>query len=451
MIKKILIANRGEIASRIIRTCKRLNIATVAVYSEADRHAPYVKEADESYLLGEAPVNKSYLNVEKIIEIAKKANVDAIHPGYGFVSEDPSFARLCKQANIIFIGPTEQAMEQMGDKITARDVMKKNSIPVIPGSEHALFTKDEAIYYAQTVGYPVMLKASAGGGGIAMQIVHSNEELSKAFDNHSKRAKNFFGDGTMFIEKVIENAHHVEIQILADQHDNVVHLFDRECSIQRRNQKVIEEAPSPSITEKKRKEMGEAAILVAKAIQYTNAGTVEFLVDQEENFYFLEMNTRIQVEHPVTEEITGIDIVEAQINIANGKKLSVTQEDITKSGHAIEARIYAEDPVTFLPSPGKVTNLKLPDDPQLRHELTIGKDMTVTPFYDPMIGKLIATAKTREETVAILHKALQEYSIEGIKTNLSMLQTITEHEQFKRGHTTTSFINDYYLTTVENK
>lgn len=448
MIKKILIANRGEIASRIIRTCKRLNIKTVAVYSEADQHAPYVKEADESYLIGPPPVNQSYLNIEKLIEIAKQANVDAIHPGYGFLSEHASFPNICKKAGIIFIGPSPQTIEQMGNKVMARQVMEKNNIPVIPGTDREIKTKEEAVSLAKAMGYPLMLKASAGGGGIGMEVVHSEEDLLHAFENHSKRAENFFGDGTMFMEKLIENARHIEIQLLADHHGNIVHLFERECSIQRRNQKVVEEAPSSFITAQTRTAMGKAAVAAAKAIKYTNAGTVEFLIDQEENFYFLEMNTRIQVEHPITEEITGIDIVEAQINIARGEQLSYTQEDITMSGHSIEVRIYAEDPVTFFPSPGQIKTLDLPKGPHIRHELTVENQMNVSPFYDPMIGKLIVTGKSRDEAVTLLTKALNEYTIEGIKTNLPALRKIVSHEQFKQGHTTTSFIDDYYLPMV---
>ncbi|MGM8213687.1 acetyl-CoA carboxylase biotin carboxylase subunit [Virgibacillus sp. W0430] len=445
MIKKILIANRGAIASRIIRTCKRLNIKTVAVYSEADKHTPYVAMADECFLLGGPRVHESYLNIEKIIDIAQTAHVDAIHPGYGFLSENADFARKCESEGILFIGPNSDVIEKMGDKVAARKTMSNAGIPIIPGTKQAVETSEEAIAAAQTIGYPVMLKAAAGGGGIGMQVVDSDEALKKAFNSNSERAKNFFGNGAMFIEKKITNAHHVEVQLLADKYGNTIHLFERECSIQRRNQKVIEEAPSPFIQDSTRKKMGNVAVKAAKAINYTNAGTIEFLVDEKENFYFLEMNTRIQVEHGVTEEITHIDIVEEQINIANGKKLSFSQSDITIHGHAIEARIYAEDPVTFFPSPGEITAFHLPEAEHIRHEVTVANRMTVTPFYDPMIGKLIVTSETRQEAITNMLHALDNYVIKGIKTNIPMVKNIIEQEKFQSGITPTSFVEEYYI------
>ncbi|WP_339227883.1 acetyl-CoA carboxylase biotin carboxylase subunit [Oceanobacillus sp. FSL K6-2867] len=444
MIKKVLIANRGEIAARIIRTCKKLGIQTAAIFSEADQKSPYVSLADLKFLVGPPRVNESYLNVERIIDIAKEANVDAIHPGYGFLSESETFANRCLEEGLIFIGPTGSVMKQMGSKIAARNAMKRIGIPVVPGTDEATATKEDAVKIVQQIGYPIMLKASAGGGGIGMQVVWSDEELSKAFEGNSKRAKMFFGDGSMFMEKKIENARHIEIQILADHHGNAIHLYERECSIQRRNQKVIEEAPSQFISESTRQRMGEAAVKAVKALEYTNAGTIEFLVDESENFYFLEMNTRIQVEHPVTEEITGIDIVEEQLHIAAGKKMTIKQTDLQIDGHAIEARIYAEDPVTFFPSPGHISQFELPEGPNIRNEVAVTANYDVTPFYDPMIGKLIVKGNNREEAIALLKEALSNYKIEGIKTNISMLQKIVEHEQFIKGNTTTGFIEDFY-------
>ncbi|MBU5266388.1 acetyl-CoA carboxylase biotin carboxylase subunit [Virgibacillus proomii] len=445
MISKIVIANRGEIAVRIIRTCKKLNIKTVSVYSEADKHAPHVKLADQSYCIGPPRVNESYLNANRIIEIAKQANAEAVHPGYGFLSESATFAEQCEQAGILFIGPSSNVIRQMGSKIAARKAMQQARVPIVPGTEEAVASTEEAIRLANQIGYPVMVKASSGGGGIGMQTVYSEAELTKAFENNAKRAKSFFGDGSMFIEKKIENARHIEIQVLADQFGHVVHLFERECSIQRRNQKVIEEAPSPFITEQTRKEMGEKAVQAAKALHYTNAGTIEFLVDEQENFYFLEMNTRIQVEHPITEEITGIDIIEKQIDIANGKPLTIEQHDLNINGHAIEARIYAEDPLTFFPSPGQIEVFHPPSGEKIRNEVGVTNNYLVSPFYDPMIAKLIVHGETREKAITLLKQALDQYEITGIKTNLSMLMQVIDHEQFKAANTTTNFIESYYL------
>ncbi|WP_047982004.1 acetyl-CoA carboxylase biotin carboxylase subunit [Ornithinibacillus contaminans] len=443
MITKILIANRGEIAARIIRTCKQMNIQTVAVYSEADQKAPFVKMADESYLLGPSRVQESYLNVDKILEIAKESGADAIHPGYGFLSENGSFARKCEAVGITFIGPSSSVIEMMGSKIEARKAMKKANVPIVPGTEEAIQSVEEAVEIAKTIGYPIMLKASAGGGGIGMQVVYNDAELEKAFHSNAKRAENFFGDGAMFLEKKIEGARHIEIQVLADQHGNAIHLFERECSIQRRNQKVLEEAPSPFITQETRSQMGMAATYAVKAIGYTNAGTLEFLVDQEQNFYFLEMNTRIQVEHPVTEEITGLDIVEAQIKIANGELLGIEQEEVTINGHAIEARIYAEDPITFFPSPGHLTTYDIPVGDNIRLETAVTSDYDVTPFYDPMISKLIVHGETRTAAINTLKKTLAKTTIEGIKTNVPLLREIVTHKAFQRGDTRTGFIEEH--------
>lgn len=444
MIKKVLIANRGEIARRIIRTCKRLGIWTIAVYSDADEHAPFKGEADEAHPLGASQVQKSYLNLDKIIEIAKKTKADAIHPGYGFLSESPSFAARCTEENIIFIGPSADVLKQMGSKIEARSAMKNAGVPVVPGTDTAVSSVEEAIRCAAEIGYPIMLKASAGGGGIGMEIVNSDEELKQAFENNSKRAATFFGDGAMFLEKQLPNSRHIEVQILADSHQQTVHLFERECSIQRRNQKVLEEAPSPAVSESLRKKLGDTAVTAAQAINYTNAGTIEFLLDEFDQFYFLEMNTRIQVEHPVTEEITGIDIVEQQIHVANQKPLSFTQEEISRSGHAIEVRIYAEDPVRFLPSPGKITALNLPEGEGVRNECAIKEKDMVTPFYDAMIAKLIVFGENRIEAIKRLQKALGQYRIEGIKTNLPMLEEIITYPAFEQGNTKTTFLNTYY-------
>ncbi|MBB6452791.1 acetyl-CoA carboxylase biotin carboxylase subunit [Salirhabdus euzebyi] len=440
---KILIANRGEIAIRVMKTCKRLNVKTVAIYSEADEQAPFVKMADEAYPVGPSRVQESYLNIEKIIEIAQQTNVDAIHPGYGLLSENAGFAKRCKEVGITFIGPDYTCIEKMGSKIEARRTMKTAGVPVIPGTEDPVKNVEEAKKIANEIGYPVMLKASAGGGGIGMQVVSDDAQLEKAFDGNSQRAKNFFGDGTMFLEKVIENAHHIEMQLLADHFGNTVHLFERECSVQRRHQKVIEEAPSPLLTEKTRKNMGDAAIKAAKAINYANAGTIEFLVDEDQNFYFLEMNTRLQVEHPITEQITGIDLVEKQLEIASGKQLDIKQSDLSIKGHAIEARIYAEDPKTFFPSPGKITNLSLPKGEHIRHEIGVEEGFTVTPFYDPMIAKLIISGETREEAIQKSMEALEQYVVEGIKTNIPLLSLVLNSKAFQEGLTRTSFIRDY--------
>lgn len=444
MIKKVLVANRGEIASRIIRSCKENGIKTVAIYSEADANSRFVKEADESFLIGPPRVNESYLKADKIIEIAKETGVDAIHPGYGFLSENSDFVKLCEENNLTFIGPSGDVMEQMGDKIAARNLMKNAGVPVIPGTDDAIPNAEAAIKIAKEIGYPIMLKASAGGGGIGMQIVRSDEELASAFESNSKRAEQFFGSGAMFMEKLLENARHIEVQVIADTHGNAVHLFERECSIQRRNQKVLEEAPSSYISEETRKKMGEASVKAVKEIGYTNAGTIEYLVDENEQFYFLEMNTRIQVEHAITEEITGLDIVKLQLDVANGKELPISQKDVTIKGHSIEARIYAEDPVTFFPSPGKITEYNEPEGENIRIEASITENSEVTPFYDPMISKLIVTANSRNEAIDAMEDALSQYVITGIKTNIPMLQTVVKEENFRKGNTTTNYVEKYY-------
>ncbi|MED1472500.1 acetyl-CoA carboxylase biotin carboxylase subunit [Bacillus salipaludis] len=443
MFKKVLIANRGEIARRVIRTCKDLGIQTVAVYSEADKDALHVKAADEAYLLGPAKVSESYLNIDKIIEIAHTSGAEGIHPGYGLLSENAEFARRCEEEGFVFIGPSPEVISKMGSKIEARKLMELAGVPVVPGITSPLADVEEAVETAKRIGYPVMLKASAGGGGIGMQIVRGEDEIRKAFEGNQKRAVSFFGNGEMFIEKYVENPRHIEIQILADGEGNTVYLWERECSIQRRHQKVVEEAPSPFLDEETRSKMGEAAVKAAKSIGYKNAGTIEFLVDENKNFYFLEVNTRLQVEHPVTEEITGIDLVAEQLQIAWGDKLSFEQSEIKRNGHAIEVRIYAEDPKTFFPSPGKITKFVLPEGLGIRHELGVSEQSVVTPFYDPMIAKLVVKGTDRNEAIEILKDALSHYVVEGIKTNIPMLQKVVEHDSFVSGDTTTNFVEKY--------
>lgn len=448
MFQKVLIANRGEIARRIIRTCRQLGIQTVAVYSEADAKSLHVRDADEAVCIGKPPVAQSYLNIEAILQAARDTGADAIHPGYGLLSENAVFAEAVEEAGITFIGPTSNVIASMGSKLEARKTMQQAGVPIVEGVNDPIADAEEAVTIAQRIGYPVMLKASAGGGGIGMQLVESDDELRKAFEGNQKRATSFFGDGTMFIEKFIAEPHHVEVQILADAHGNVVPVYERECSVQRRNQKVVEEAPSPFISEETRQKMLDAAVNAAKAIAYTNAGTIEFLVDRNEQFYFLEMNTRLQVEHPVTEEITGLDLVEWQLRIANNEALSFTRAQIERRGHAIEVRIYAEHPVTFFPSPGHIEELVLPEGEGIRHEIAIESGSDVTPFYDPMIAKLIATGATREEARVRLEQALRHYTVRGIQTNIPMLLDVITHDVFKSGVTTTKFVEEHYLPAV---
>ncbi|MEK8196375.1 MULTISPECIES: acetyl-CoA carboxylase biotin carboxylase subunit [Lysinibacillus] len=445
MFNKILIANRGEIARRVIRTCKRLNIHTVAIYSEADAESLHVKDANEAYCVGKAPVAQSYLNIDRILEIAKESGVEAVHPGYGLLSENAEFAKRCTEAGLVFIGPSADVIASMGSKLEARKTMKAAGVPIVEGVEHPVKDVAEATNIAERLGYPIMLKASAGGGGIGMQLVDNAEELAKAFEGNQKRAQSFFGDGTMYMERFIANPHHVEVQIIADHQGNVVPLFERECSIQRRNQKVVEEAPSPFISQETREKMLEASVKAAKHIGYVNAGTIEYLVDENQNFYFLEMNTRLQVEHPVTEEITKLDLVEEQLKIAAKQALTFTRESITKEGHAIEVRIYAENPSTFFPSPGTITALELPTGEGIRHECGVEAGSAVTPFYDPMISKLVVWGETREIACERLIQALKAYKVEGIQTNIPMLLKTVTHNQFLKGDTTTKFVEQYYL------
>ncbi|WP_328799757.1 acetyl-CoA carboxylase biotin carboxylase subunit [Siminovitchia thermophila] len=440
MLQKVLVANRGEIASRIIRTLKRLNIQSVAVYSEADKDAPFVQMADEAYYIGEPQVQKSYLNVEAIMEAARKANIDAIHPGYGFLSESSDFAMECETNGITFIGPQAGIIQKMGDKLEARNLMKQAGVPVVPGSQKSLQHIGDAKQLAKEIGYPIMLKASAGGGGIGMSVIHCEAELEKHFNPSQKRAEMYFGNGALFIEKWIEHPRHIEVQIACDQKGNALHLYERECSIQRRHQKVVEESPTPALSKEVKENLLRTALKGAKEIGYQNIGTMEFIFDEHMNFYFLEMNTRLQVEHPITEETTGVDLVEMQINIAAGYELDVEQTDIKQHGHAIECRLYAEDPVRFFPSPGMLTTLKLPEH-GARFDFGVAEGNVITPFYDPMIGKIITHGGTRAEAIAKMKEVLAKIEITGVKTNLPILIDTMNDSRFTEGMYTTSFLN----------
>lgn len=440
MFKKILIANRGEIALRVMKTCKEMGIKTVAIYSEADKDAPHAKTADEAFLVGEAAVMKSYLNIDKIIEIAKENSVDAIHPGYGLLSENKLFAQKCIENGITFIGPSTDSMEKMSLKVESREIAKSIDTPLVPGTS-VIDNLDELKSQAEKIGFPLMLKASAGGGGIGMEIITTPEALEKAFKLAQSRAKAYFGNPAVYIEKYIEEPRHIEVQIFADKKGNFVHLGERECSVQRRHQKVIEESPSTFLTPELRKKMTDSAVAIAKAVNYENAGTVEFIVDNKTGeFYFLEMNTRLQVEHPVTEMVTKMDLVKEQINIANGQEFSKTQEEIVFNGHSIECRIYAEDPVKFMPSPGVITSLSIPKMNNFRVDGAIESGYTVTPFYDPLLAKFITYGETREEAINTMLHALEQTEIEGIKTNIELHKKVLSNEEFKKGNTTTDFI-----------
>jgi acetyl-CoA carboxylase biotin carboxylase subunit len=441
-IRKILIANRGEIALRILRACRELGIATVAVYSDADRAALHVLEADEAYRLGPAPATESYLRGDLILDVAERSGAQAIHPGYGFLSENASFAEACEGAAIKFIGPPASAMRALGSKTRARQAADAAGMPRTPGSVQGLASLDEAYDVAEGIGYPVMLKAAAGGGGKGMRAVSSRNDLSVAFSAAASEAERAFGSGEVYLEKLIERPRHIEIQILADEHGNCVSLGERECSVQRRHQKVIEEAPSAVVDEDLRRRMGEAAVRLARSAGYTNAGTVEFLVDDERNFYFLEMNTRLQVEHPVTELVTGLDLVHLQIRIAQGEPLPFRQEDISLRGHAMECRVYAEDPENgFFPSPGKITRLLQPGGPGIREDSGIYEGWVVPLEYDPMLSKLIAYAPTREAAIARLLRALDEYVIGGIRSNLGLFRRILSDADFQAARIDTGYLD----------
>ncbi|WP_406670182.1 acetyl-CoA carboxylase biotin carboxylase subunit [Methanolobus sp. ZRKC4] len=445
MFKKVLVANRGEIAIRAMRACRELGVKTVAVYSEADKNALFAKYADEAYYIGPAPSSQSYLNMDKIIEVALESGAEGIHPGYGFLSENSVFARKCEEAGIVFIGPPSKAIEQMGSKIAARNTMIKAGVPVVPGTEGAISNEEEAIEIADSIGYPVMIKASAGGGGIGMKIVHSKEGFKAALNSIQSVAASAFGDPTVFIEKYVEEPRHIEFQILADKYGDVVYVMERECSIQRRHQKLIEEAPSPVMTPELRKEMGETAVKAAKAIGYENAGTVEFLYSKGD-YYFLEVNTRLQVEHTITEMITGIDLAKQQLHIACGEKLPYKQEDIVHRGWAIECRINAEDPLNdFAPSPGKIRRYRSAGGPGIRVDSGVHMGYTISPYYDSMISKLCAWGQTREEAIDRMKRALYEYVVAGVTTNIPFHKAVLRNEAFREGKLTTHFIDEYNI------
>ncbi len=444
-IKKILIANRGEIAIRVMKTAKKMGIKTVAVYSSADRNALHVKYADEAVLIGEAPSSQSYLRGDKIIDVCKELGVDAVHPGYGFLSENSSFAEACEKNNIIFIGPKSKAIEMMGSKLAAKEAVKAYGIPMVPGTEDAITDIEAAKKIATEIGFPILIKASAGGGGKGMRVVEKAEDFVSQMDRAISEATNAFGDGSVFIEKYVTKPRHIEIQVMADSHGNIVYVFERECSIQRRHQKVVEEAPSAILTPEKRKEMGEAAVKVAKACDYLGAGTVEFLMDADHNFYFLEMNTRLQVEHPVSELISGLDLVELQIRVARGEALPMKQEDLQIKGHAMELRVYAEDPLNdFLPNVGFLSTYKLPEGDGIRVDNGIEEGMDVPIYYDPMLSKLITYGNTREESIELMIKAIDNYLVEGVATTLPFGKFVMEHEAFRSGDFDTGFVKAYY-------
>ena len=445
MFKKILIANRGEIACRVIRACRDMNIATVAVYSAADRDALHVRMADEAFFIGAPPSNESYLRGEKIIAVAKQSGAEAIHPGYGFLSENAQFVREVIKENLVFIGPSPEAMDAMGGKISARKIAIEADVPVVPGTTEPLETYEEACKIALEVGYPIMLKAAAGGGGKGMRFVESAEALKSAYENSKSEALASFSNDEVYIEKAVVRPRHIEIQIFSDKHGNHVHLGERECSIQRRHQKVVEECPSPINSSELRDAMGASAIKVARAVDYVGAGTVEFLVsDETREFYFLEMNTRLQVEHPVTELVTGIDLVREQIRVAFGERLSFTQDEIKWETHAIECRVYAEDPENnFLPSPGKITRLRVPQGNGVRDDGGVYEGAEVSIYYDPMISKLAVFGKTRSEAIDRLRRALREYEVSGIKTTLPFFREIVEDEVFIAGDLDTGFITGF--------
>ena len=451
-MNKILIANRGEIALRVMRTCKEMGIKTVAIYSEADRNAPFVKYADEAVCIGPPPSNQSYLLGEKIIQIAKQLKVDGIHPGYGFLSENAEFAASVKKSGIKFIGPSAEAMDMMGDKLSAKAAAKKYNIPMVPGSEGAITSVEEGMRIAKATGFPLLIKASAGGGGKGMRIVEKIEEFEEQMKLAVSEATSAFGDGSVFIEKYVAGPRHIEIQILGDSHGNIVYLFERECSIQRRHQKVIEEAPSSVLTPEIRKAMGECAVNVGKACNYEGAGTVEFLLDESRNFYFLEMNTRLQVEHPVTEMITGIDLVKEQIKVARGEKLSFSQSDLKIQGHSLEIRVYAEDPTNnFLPDIGKLSTYKLPQGLGVRVDDGFEEGMDIPIYYDPMIAKLITFGKDREEAINRMIRAIDDYRITGVETTLLFCRFVLKHQAFVSGNFDTHFIKHHYSPELLNQ
>ena len=442
-IKKILIANRGEIAIRIILTCKEMGIKTVAVFSEADREALHVRYADEALCIGGAPSAESYLNIPSIISAAEITNVDAIHPGYGFLAESATFAKICEDCNIKFIGPRPEVIAMMGDKVEARRTMKAAGVPILPGSPEPIESVDEAKKLALEIGFPVIIKAAAGGGGRGMRIVRSEDELETNLELAQTEALNAFKNGSVYIERYIERPRHIEIQVLADEHGNVIHLGERECTIQRRHQKLLEEAPSPVISTELRDQMGAVAVKACQEIGYSSAGTFEFLLDEDGSFYFMEMNTRIQVEHPVTEMVTLADIVRNQIRIATGENIGYTQDEVQIMGHSIECRINAEDPVKFTPSPGRITAFHIPGGPGVRVDTAVYPGYVVPPYYDSMIAKLIVHARTRELAIARMQRALDMMVVEGIKTTIPLHQAIMADERFQKGEFSTKFMEEF--------
>lgn len=447
MFRKILVANRGEIALRVIRACKEMGIATVAVFSEVDKDSLHVLFADEAVCIGKSPSKESYLYIPAIMSAAEVADVDAIHPGYGFLSESAHFVEVCETCNITFVGPPPDAIRKMGDKSVARETMRKAKVPVVPGSEGVVKDEKEAVRISERIGYPVMIKASAGGGGKGMRIAHNEESFVSGFYMAKTEAQAAFGSNEVYIEKCIDQARHIEVQVLADKFGNTIHLKERECSIQRRHQKLIEETPSPAINNRLREKMCEAAIRAAKAVGYFSAGTVEFILDGQSNFYFMEMNTRIQVEHPITEMITGVDIVKQQIGIAAGEKLKISQKDITCNGHSIECRINAEDPDnSFSPSPGKVTEFVYPGGPGVRLDTHLYKGYTVPSHYDSLIAKLVVHAEDRRSAIARMKRALKEFVIEGIKTTIPFHLSVLKHKDFQKGKYSTKFIEEKLLS-----
>lgn len=451
-MKKILIANRGEIAVRVMKTAKKMGIHTVAVYSIVDRNAPHVQMADEAVCIGEAPSNQSYLRGDKIIEVAKKLNVDGIHPGYGFLSENAEFAEAVEKNGLIFIGPKSKAIRMMGSKLAAKEAVKAYDIPMVPGIDEAITDVATARKIANEVGYPILIKASAGGGGKGMRIVENEKDLESGMQRAISEATSAFGDGSVFVEKYVASPRHIEVQVMADTHGNILHFFERECSVQRRHQKVVEEAPSSILTPKLREEMGMAAVKVAQACNYVGAGTVEFLMDADHNFYFLEMNTRLQVEHPVTELITGMDLVELQIRVAKGEELPMKQEDLEINGHAVELRVYAEDPLNdFLPSVGQLETYQLPIGEGIRVDNGFTEGMDIPIYYDPMLSKLIAYGKTRSEAIELMLKAIKAYKVKGVETTLPFGSFVFSHEAFRSGDFDTHFVKTHYAPEMVKK
>lgn len=447
MFNKILVANRGEIAIRVMRACREMGIKTVAVHSEADKNALFAKYADEAHYIGLPPASQSYLRIDRILDIAEKTGAEAIHPGYGFLAENPAFASECEKMGIVFIGPTSASIEAAGSKITARKTMEKVGVPVIPGSSAGIEDPESAIDAAQGLGYPVIVKASAGGGGIGMKIANNDEELKSAIHSTQTVAQSTFGDSTIFMEKYLQQPRHIEFQVLADSYGDTIHVMDRECSIQRRHQKLIEESPSPVMTPELREEMGAAAVRATEAIDYTNAGTVEFMYSMGD-FYFLEMNTRLQVEHPITEAVTGLDIVRKQIAIAAGERLDIKQDDIGIRGWAIECRINAEDPLNdFAPSPGKIIRYRSPGGPGIRVDSGVHTGYTISPFYDSMVSKLISWGNSRAEAIEKMRRALYEYIIVGVTTNIPFHKAVLRNPHFQRAELSTHFIEDFDILT----